>query len=110
MIERGRVRIYITYIFYIPIVSVVSWVVLGINAQRGFITKLIKKKKTDINIIVIIAAIEPMNRYIVISLLLSVHRKKTLYAHSVFARTFRDLFAHTRSPGDYSRTFPMSPF
>lgn len=77
MIERGRVRIYITYIFYIPIASVVSWVVLGINAQHGFITKLIKKKKkTDINIIVIIAAIEPMNRYIVISLLLSVHRKK----------------------------------
>ncbi|KAF0753918.1 hypothetical protein FWK35_00037456, partial [Aphis craccivora] len=63
---------------YVPIASVVSWVVLGINAQRGFITKLIKKKKkkTDINIIVIIAAIEPMNRYIVISLLLSVHRKK----------------------------------
>lgn len=29
--------------------------------------------------------------------------KKSLYAHFVFARTFRDLFAHVRSPGDYSR-------
>lgn len=54
-----------------------------------------------------------MDRYIVISLLYvniyicrnikKKYMKKSLYAHSVFARTFRDPFAHVRSLDDYSR-------
>lgn len=89
-----------TNISYTHRLGRVSGVVLSANATQ-VITKLIKKKKI-FNIIVIITAIEPMNRYIVISLLLSGHRKKkntlkkTLYAHFVYARTFRDLFAHTQ--------------